>query len=149
MTVQVASNLVPKGGAKWPVLEDVFFRGGYRVVANLAARDVMYTDSQQKGCLKVGMLVCCADTMIVWQYVAANTWKEFKPNPCYTHTQADASTSWAVAHNKGSRHCTFTIIDSSGFLITPDSIQFVDDNNLILSFLEAQDGEATFSFNLS
>lgn len=107
----------------------------------------MYTDSQQKGCLKVGMLVCCADTLIVWQYVAANTWKEFKPNPCYTHVQSTASSTWTVAHNKGSRHCTFTIIDSQGNVTAPNGLQFIDDNNLILSFLEDQDGEATFCFN--
>lgn len=149
MPVYLASNLLPKSSARWPALDDMYIRGGYRVVANLAARDAIYADSQQKNGLKIGMLVCCADTFTVWQYVAANKWKEFKPNPCYTHLQPEASKTWAVAHNKGSKHCTFTIIDSNGFVTAPDGIAFIDDNNLILSFLEAQDGEATFSFNLS
>ena len=149
MPVAVSANLIPKSSARWPVLEDIYFRGGYRVVASLAARDNLYTDVQLRNGLKVGTLVCCADTLTVWQYVSANKWKEFKPNPCYTHVQSEASTTWTVAHNKGSKHCTFTILDSNGFMTAPNSVLFIDDNNLTLSFLEAQDGEATFCFNIT
>lgn len=149
MPVSVSSILVPKSGAKWPVLDDAYIKGGYRVVANLAARDALYTDSQQKLGLKIGMLVCCIDTFTTWQYVAVNTWKEFRPNPNYTHVQSVASENWTVAHNKNSQNCTFTIIDTQGNLISPNRVQYTDNNNLVLSFLEAQDGEATFSFNIS
>ena len=52
MAIQVASNLVPRNGSTWPVVEDVYVKGGYRTVADLAARDAI-----DPLALKLGMLV--------------------------------------------------------------------------------------------
>ena len=52
MAIQVASNLVPRNGNTWPVVEDIFIKGGYRTVADLAARDAI-----DPLALKPGMLV--------------------------------------------------------------------------------------------
>ena len=52
MAIQVASNLVPRNGNTWPVVEDIFVKGGYRTVADLAARDAI-----DPLALKPGMLV--------------------------------------------------------------------------------------------
>jgi hypothetical protein len=52
MAIQIASNLVPRSGNTWPVVEDVYVKGGYRTVANLAARDAI-----DPLALKLGMLV--------------------------------------------------------------------------------------------
>ena len=52
MAIQVASNLVPRNGNTWPVVEDIFVKGGYRTVADLAARDAI-----DPSALKPGMMV--------------------------------------------------------------------------------------------
>ena len=52
MAIQVASNLVPRTGNTWPVVEDIFVKGGYRTVADLAARDAI-----DPSALKPGMMV--------------------------------------------------------------------------------------------
>ena len=52
MAIQVTSNLVPRNGNTWPVVEDIFVKGGYRTVADLAARDAI-----DPLALKPGMLV--------------------------------------------------------------------------------------------
>ena len=52
MAIQVASDLVPRNGNTWPVVEDIFIKGGYRTVADLAARDAI-----DPLALKPGMLV--------------------------------------------------------------------------------------------
>lgn len=52
MAIFLASNLAPRNGATWPVLEDTFLKGSMRVVATTAERDSL--DSM---CRKHGMLV--------------------------------------------------------------------------------------------
>ena len=52
MPIPVSSNLVPRNGNTWPVVEDIFVKGGYRTVADLAARDAI-----DPLALKPGMLV--------------------------------------------------------------------------------------------
>src|SRR5574343_648110 len=52
MPVEVASILVPKNGNTFPLVEDKYFKGGYRVCVDVAARDALHVD-----CLKDGMLV--------------------------------------------------------------------------------------------
>ena len=52
MAIQIASDLVPRNGNTWPVVEDIFIKGGYRTVADLAARDAI-----DPSALKPGMMV--------------------------------------------------------------------------------------------
>ena len=52
MPIPVSSNLIPRNGNTWPVVEDVFVKGGFRVVSNLAARNAI----DPLG-MKLGMLV--------------------------------------------------------------------------------------------
>ena len=156
MPIYVASQLAPKGGAKWPVLEDVYIKGGLRVVTNLAARDLLYTNTSLRQGLKVGMIVICSDTFTWWQYIATNTWKDVTPSGqsaatssnMFVHSQSTASTTWEINHNMNSRHFTYTLFDASGKEISPDSCNILDENNLSLSFQAAQAGEATFAFKL-
>lgn len=148
MPVLVSSNLVPSAGAKWPVLEDTYFRGGMRVVANVAARDAIYANAQSRNCLKVGTLVLTADDSKLWRYSATNTWTEYKPKSQYSHVQSVASTVWTVQHNLNCRYFTYSIFDDQGYQIMPDNCRILDNNNLELSFLLAIAGEATFTFNL-
>ena len=148
MPVSVSSNLVPSSGAKWPVLEDTYFRGGMRVVADVAARDAIYANAQSRGCLKVGTLVLTANDSKLWRYSATNTWTEYKPKAQYTHVQSVASMTWTVSHQLNCRRFTYTIFDDQGNQVMPDACRILDNNNLELSFLLAIAGEATFTFNL-
>ena len=66
MPITVASNLIPRSSGKWPVLEDVYVRGGIRVVTNAAARDAIYADAQARTGLKIGMLLVTADDQKLW-----------------------------------------------------------------------------------
>ena len=36
MPIPVSSNLVPRNGNTWPVVEDIFVKGGYRTVSTRA-----------------------------------------------------------------------------------------------------------------
>ena len=51
MAIQVASNIIPRNGNTWPVVEDVFVKGGFRVVDDLAARDAINPLSMKQGML--------------------------------------------------------------------------------------------------
>ncbi len=55
MAIQLASNLIPRNGNTWPIAEDIHIKGGYRTVANIAARDAI-----DPMALKPGMLVFCS-----------------------------------------------------------------------------------------
>lgn len=72
MSIQVASFLVPKNGNTWPVLEDVFIKGGFRAVADQTARNTIDAAG-----MKAGMLVSVlADNKIYQLGSDLATWSE-------------------------------------------------------------------------
>ena len=146
MPIQVASNIIPKNSAKWPVLEDVFVKGGLRVVADAAARDAIYPHSTASYSLKVGMLLITADTGLMWQYSGAGVWKRFKNT--FSHEQNELSEQWDVAHNFGTKFFSFNVFDSEGYAVQPNECKIVDFNNLVLYFAEPIIGHATFVFDV-
>lgn len=74
MAVQLASFLVPKGGNSFFLLEDKYFRGGLRLVADAAERTNLHTSTR-----KAGMLVITQDDNKIWQLETdLQNWKEFK-----------------------------------------------------------------------
>lgn len=149
MPISVSSMIAPKNSAKWPVLDDSYIRGGFRVVASVAARDAIYADSNAKLGLKIGMLILTADTAKLWRYSAVNTWTEYKASSLFTYTQSIADTTWLVNHNMGSTRLTFTVWSETGTWVQPDSCTIIDKDNLSLTFMAAQSGSATFAFDLS
>jgi hypothetical protein len=148
MPIQVASNLIPKSGAKWPVVEDVYVKGGLRVVADAATRDSLYTDSTAKLGLKNGMLLITADDNRIWQYLGTGTWVELKKANSFTYTQVDPSDTWIVNHGAHSTSFTFSLFDADGFLVLPNECQILDVDNLKLTFLQAIAGTVTLTFNV-
>ena len=148
MPIQVSSALLPKNGAKWHVVEDIYIKGGLRVVADAAARDLMYTDVALKLALKVGALVVTADNSKVWQYQGAGVWKELKKVDSFTFETEEALTEWNIAHKCGSKNFTYTVFDSDGFQVVPDECKIVDIDNFKLTFLQATAGHVTFTFNI-
>ena len=148
MPVQVASILIPKSYAKWPILDDAYLKGGARVVANAAARDAIYADAVTRTGLKVGQLLVTADDFKVWQYKGVGVWSEFKSGPTsYAHEQVEASDTWAVSHGLGTKFFTYTVFDGYGFQIQPGDCQIVDVDNLTLYFAMPITGHATFVFH--
>ena len=74
MAVQLASFLVPKGGNSFFLLEDIYFRGGLRLVPTTAERDTLHSSTR-----KAGMLVITQSDNKIWQLDAdLQTWKEFQ-----------------------------------------------------------------------
>lgn len=74
MPIEISSNLLPRNGNKFYLLEDTYLRGGLRVTESASERDSIDPDS-----LKAGMLVVTADDMKLWQLNAdLETWREFK-----------------------------------------------------------------------
>jgi hypothetical protein len=56
----------------------------------------------------------------------------------YIHTQAVANTTWNVPHNLGKR-CSVQVVDNLGNEIV-GSIQWIDDNNVTVTFNTAITG---------
>ena len=148
MAIQVASNILPKGSAKWPVVEDIYIRGGLRVVANATARDAIYADSSARNTLKVGCLLITANDQRIWQYSAANTWTELKKSLTRTYQFSTPETIWNIQHNIGSSNFTYTIFNAEGYQVLPNACKLIDVNNFQLTFAEAMSGSVTVSFNL-
>lgn len=60
-------------------------------------------------------------------------------------TQQTPSTTWAIPHNLGFRPAGLKIFDLDGGLIEEDTLTYVDDNNLTLTFTAAFSGTAYLS----
>jgi hypothetical protein len=58
----------------------------------------------------------------------------------YTHTQGVASTTWTITHNL-QRHPSVSIVDTGGNIIYGHT-QYVDDNQITLTFSSAFTGKA-------
>lgn len=58
----------------------------------------------------------------------------------FTHNQSSASSTWNVSHNLG-KFPSISVIDSSKNVVVGD-VQYVDNNNLIITFTAAFSGKA-------
>lgn len=63
--------------------------------------------------------------------------KEAVEGSTFVYDGSTSSATHSVPHNIGSRFCNVTVIDSANKVIIPDSIEFVDDNNLTVGFISA------------
>ncbi len=59
----------------------------------------------------------------------------------YTHTQTSVDTIWYVGHNLGQKYPMVQIVNNNT-VILPNSVQYIDDDNLIITFDIAMDGYA-------
>ena len=74
MAISISSALQPKAGQKYYLLEDVYVKGGFQVVDDVATRDAILASNR-----KVGMLVSCIDTGLIYKLESdLTTWTEFK-----------------------------------------------------------------------
>lgn len=146
MPIQITTFLVPKYGAKWFLLEDIYLRGGFRTVKDHLERDSLHQSTR-----KPLMLVATQDDNAIWQLQAdLITWVEFKTTtdyyPFYTHEQLTASSIWRVEHNKLSRFFTYTLFDEDGFQVVPNEVIIEDQNVIRFEFLVSIKGHVVISF---
>ncbi len=149
MPIQLTSFLVPKNGATWAILEDTYFRGGLRVVANYAA-----LANIPQGSRKAGMLAVAADTNQIWQLGSdAVTWSVLalgggsdKVLP-YTFEQATPSDSWVIAHNLNRMYFTLSVFDSQNRMVIPDGVTISNANEVLVEFAVPTSGHCTLMFN--
>lgn len=148
MPIQVASNIVPKNNAKWPVVDDTYVKGGLHVVADAAARDAIYLDATARLILKNGMLLVTASDARIWQYSGLGVWVELKKSSSFSHTQDTHAVEWVIQHNIHSKMFTYCVFDEDGFQILPNECQILDFDNLKVTFLQATAGTITLTFNV-
>lgn len=146
MAVSLASFLLPVAGQKFFLMEDIYLRGGLRIVPTLADRDSMHASVR-----KVRMIVITADDGKIWQLQPDNrTWAELRTKttyfPFYTHDQNTPSTTWTVTHGKDTKYFSYTMFDADGFQIMPNEVQIVDTNTVVFEFNTPVAGHLTLSF---
>lgn len=61
MAVQLASNIAPKNGQTYYMMEDIYLKGGLQIRDNIAARDSIAVSN-----LKIGSMVLTADDSKLW-----------------------------------------------------------------------------------
>lgn len=65
------------------------------------------------------------------------------PSVAFAHTQQIASNTWTIKHNLNF-HPNVTVVDSGGTIVEGE-IQYVDKNNIVLTFQSAFAGDAYLS----
>ena len=148
MAIQVASSIVLKNGSKGPVVDDIYIRGGFRVVADVAARNALYSNATARNTLKLGALALTLADLKLWYYASVNTWVEYKPQQMFSFRQEAPQAEWAINHGKNCSRLTYSLFSLDGYQMWPDTCRIVDNDNLVLSFLEPVAGEITIAFNI-
>lgn len=146
MPISLTSYLTPKNGAKWFLLEDIYLRGGFRVVATVAERDTLHASTK-----KVGMLVAVLEDGKIWKLTASSTWEEFKQavSNSYTHVQQVAAPVWEIVHGRNCEFFTYNVFDEQKHMVFPNEIHIVDSNTIQIEFAMPMSGHCTFSFDLN
>lgn len=146
MAVSLSSFLIPSNGGKFFLLEDIYLRGGFRIVPTAEARNTMHASVK-----KPRMVVITADDGKVWQLQPDNkTWTEFRTKtdyfPFHTHDQPEPAETWVVEHYRDTPYLMYTLFDDGGYQIHPDEVVQIDWNVLEFRFNSPVAGHATLSF---
>lgn len=64
----------------------------------------------------------------------------------YKHVNELPETQWVVSHNMNSTDFAYSLFNSDGSIVFPDSIEVVDSNTLHINFLGSMSGKAIFVF---
>ena len=71
MPIALASYLIPRAGNSYALLEDIYIKGGFRILQTLAERDAIDPTAT-----KVGMLVYVVDDKKTYRLLDGNVWEE-------------------------------------------------------------------------
>ena len=128
------------------ILHNRDLKGGYQIVSSLLERDSIIVAVRQIG-LKV--YVVENDTEYLLKGGITNTnWTIQTSNSesgdlTYVHNQMSAIDIWLINHNLG-KYPSVTILDSSGQTVI-GNIEYLDFNNITLTFSAAFSGKAYFN----
>ncbi len=146
MAVTMSSFLTPPTGQRFFLLEDVYLRGGFRIVPTIADRNSMHASVK-----KARMVVITADDGKIWQLQPDNvTWAELRTKttyfPFFTHDQREPVDTWMVVHGKDTKYFSYTLFADDGEQVFPDKVLIVDSNTLEFKFSVPMAGHVTLSF---
>ena len=123
-----------------------------KVLSNLHFKDSTYILNKYESFPEnpeIGMLVFKEDG--IWIYMNSifsgndewvNLFDLTRKNISYVHTQSFETSTWNVEHNLNSDDISVTIYDENNEKQIESSIDFVDDNNLVIHFVEPVSGKA-------
>jgi hypothetical protein len=138
MPISLISEIVPK--SQFALLDDKNLRGSYRVCATLAERNSIPADN-----LKYGMVVFVQEDgkkyilesdLVTWTQLTSIAQE-------YIHNQIIGSAVWSINHNLNK--FPGVIVTDSGNNVIVGDIQYVDLNNVIVSFTGSFSGKAYLS----
>jgi hypothetical protein len=138
MPISLISEIVPKG--QFALLDDKNLRGSYRICATLAERNSIPADN-----LKYGMVVFVQEDgkkyilesdLVTWAQLTSIAQE-------YIHNQIIGSAVWSINHNLNK--FPGVIVTDSGNNVIVGDIQYVDLNNVIVSFTGSFSGKAYLS----
>jgi hypothetical protein len=140
MPIPLIAEIVPKNGAQFALLDDKNLRGSYRVCATFTERNSIPADN-----LKYGMVVFVQEDSKKYTLESdLITWTEVTTIPQeYIHNQIIGSAIWNINHNLN-KFPSIMVTDSGNNVIVGD-IQYVDSNNVIVSFTGSFSGKAYLS----
>lgn len=146
MAVQIASFLLPIGNQKFFLLEDIYLRGGFRVVPSVTERNAIHPSTK-----KVRMVVVTADDGKIWQLQPDNsTWAELRTKtsyfPFFTHDQPQPANKWVVSHGKDTKYFSYTMFDADGVQVFPNEAVIVNSNTVEFRFHVPVAGHVTLAF---
>lgn len=146
MPVYLSTFLLPINNGKIFLLEDLYLRGGFRVVANITERNALHITTK-----KARMVVITADDGKIWQLQPDNsTWAELRTKttyfPFFTYDAPTPLDTWTVRHNKDTKYFSYTLFDLEGNQIFPDTVKQVDSNTVEFSFSIPVAGHVTLTF---
>ena len=146
MPVFMSSFLLPPNNGKIYLLEDLYIRGGLRIVANLEARNTLHVSTK-----KARMVVITADDGKIWQLQPDNvTWAELRTKttyfPFFTFDAPLPLDKWVVKHNKNTKYFSYTLFDIEGNQIFPDKVVQTDSDTVEFSFAIPVAGHVTLAF---
>lgn len=132
-------KLEPKNGRGFPLLEDAYIEGGFRVVETLSERDSYLNDTDKKQCLKKGCVFAVQSNEKWYKYNGNNGWDEINFQPVtttnlegYTFDQEEPSKIWRIEHNKDTKYFTCEVMVGNQKVIVDTVV--IDSNTIEIQF---------------
>ena len=118
MPIQITSNLIPRAGRDYFLLEDIYLRGGMRVVETQEARDAIPEESR-KAMMLVGVL---ADGKYWSLDEDLVTWSEFKSGSGGGDTQQRQKRSYFVESIQPQSYADFNMKLGNTIMVLKNSV---------------------------
>lgn len=68
------------------------------------------------------------------------------PSATFKYVQSLTSATWTIVHGRSSRDFVYTIFDDTSSQVWPNDVEILDDNRVIMHFLEGMKGKVVFNF---